>query len=321
MRDPEVAPDGLLQLDAAAFAADFDRRPFVVRHRLASHPLFALPRLARLAADLSRAGAAGSVLYFRADHEVNQAYPRGPDAPDGAPGRTFVTRNLERPELSPEVVVEQIESCNAWMQIRNIGADREYAALLGRLLGEIRPLAEPLARGISNARADLFVSSPGATTPFHLDEEHNVLLQIRGAKRISIADGGDRAVLSEADLEAFYRGEGELAPWSPRLEALATHVELAPGLGVHVPPCHPHWVRNGDAVSISLGVVWHSDVTAARRHLYQVNRWLRALGLEPAPAGRSPRLDALKVSPLQLKRRAARLLRGAWRGRSRTEVD
>lgn len=314
MPDLQSAAKGLLQLDPATFAADFNRRPFPVRHGLTSHALFALPRLARLAADLSRAGAAGSVLYFRADHDINQAYPRaGEQAPAGAATRTFVSRNLARPELSPEDVVEQIESCNAWMQIRNIGSDPEYGALLESLLAEIRPLAEPLASGTCDARADVFVSSPGATTPFHLDEEHNVLLQIRGSKRISIADGGNRAVLSEDDLDAFYRGEGELAPWSPRLEPHAVHVDLSPGLGVHIPPCHPHWVRNGDSVSISLGVVWHSDVTAARRQLFRVNRWLRSLGLRPAPAGRSPRLDALKVAPLQLKRRALRLLRGPGR--------
>jgi len=314
MPDLQSAAKGLLQLDPATFAADFNRRPFLVRHGLTVHALFALPRLARLAADLSRAGASGSVLYFRADHDINQAYPRaGDQSSAGAANRTFVSRNLARPELSPEDVVEQIESCNAWMQIRNIGADPEYAALLESLLAEIRPLAEPLAGGTCDARADVFVSSPGATTPFHLDEEHNVLLQIRGSKRISIADGSNRAVLSEDDLDAFYRGEGELAPWSPRLEAHAVPVDLAPGLGVHIPPCHPHWVQNGESVSISLGVVWHSDVTAARRQLFRVNRWLRSLGLRPAPAGRSPRLDALKVAPLQLKRRALRLLRGPGR--------
>src|SRR6188474_1415414 len=124
MPDPDAAADDLLQLDPAVFAADFGRRPFLVRHRLAGHPLFQLPRLARVAAELSGSGAAGSVLYFRADHDINQAYPRagGGEAEGGAPGRTFVSRNLARPELSPDAVVEQIESCNAWMQIRNIGA-------------------------------------------------------------------------------------------------------------------------------------------------------------------------------------------------------
>ena len=216
MTDLQSAAKGLLQLDPTTFAADFNRRPFVIRHGLTVHELFALPRLARLAADLSRAGASGSVLYFRADHAIDQAYPRAGDAtPAGAAKRTFVSRNLERPELSPEDVVEQIESCNAWMQIRNIGADPEYAALLESLLAEIRPLAEPLASGTCDARADVFVSSPGATTPFHLDEEHNVLLQIRGSKRISIADGSNRAVLGEDDLDAFYRARASWPPGRP----------------------------------------------------------------------------------------------------------
>jgi hypothetical protein len=78
-----------MQLDAAPFATDFDRRPFKIRHELENHPLFTLPRLVELARSLD-----SPVLYFRGDHSINQV--------DEAPGkkRTFVDRGLERPELS-----------------------------------------------------------------------------------------------------------------------------------------------------------------------------------------------------------------------------
>lgn len=315
-KTPGVPGNNLLVIDRQRFRANLDRKPFKIGHRLTSHPLLELPQLVRLAAKLSPTRGVGSILYFRADHAINQvdpsAGPQNGHAKGQAPQRTFVERNLERPPLSAEETIAQIESCNAWMQLRDVGVDAEYGALLDAIMAELAEAAGASTPGISNVRADIFVSSPGATTPFHLDEEHNFLLQARGSKRLSIADGSDRSVVSEAQLADFYRGNGELAPYAPRLEERSDHVELHPGEGVHIPPCYPHWVKNGDAVSISLGVLWQSDATAARRQLYRANDWLRRLGLRPRAPGSAPALDALKVAPFRLKRLATRSLKAQW---------
>jgi hypothetical protein len=290
----------LLSLDDDLFSAYFDRHPFKITHDLAGHPLLQLPRLIQLARSFGQ-----PILYFRGDHSINQV-----DAGDGAncAKQTFMDRKLARPELSAEETLEQIETCRAWMQLRDVGADPEYAALLEQIIREFRSASERVAPGLSAPRADIFVSSPGSTTPFHLDEEHNFLLQIRGSKKLSIADGFNPAVLNSEHLRAYFRGRGELAPYSEHLEQHSAHVDLGPGEGVHIPPCHPHWVQNGDAVSISLGILWFSDVTARRRHLYRVNGWLERVGLHPASPGRNPRGDAIKSLPLTAKRRLRRWL-------------
>ena len=290
----------LLELDKERFARDYDRRPFKIRHHLTDHPLLTLPRLVELAAGLS-----GSVLYFRADHAINQV---DADAPSSEK-RTFVQRGLERPALGVAETVAQIERCNAWMQLRDVGQDPAYRALLLALFEEFQVPAELVTPGMNGPRADIFVSSPGAVTPFHLDEEHNFLLQVRGNKVLSIADGSDPRVLSPEQLTDFFRDRGELAPYSEQLEALSEHVSLEPGEGVHIPPCYPHWVKNGRDVSVSLGVLWHSDVTAKRRALYRVNGWLRRAGIAPAMPGERPLLDTMKVLPFGLKRRVERELK------------
>jgi hypothetical protein len=292
----------LKSLDAAVFAANFDRRPFKISHNLRSHPLLQLPRLVQLAKSLG-----SPILYFRGDHAINQV---DDDTAAGAAKRTFLDRKLARPELSAVETIAQIESCNAWMQLRDVGADPEYAALLGELIAEFRPPSERVAPGLSAPRADIFVSSANATTPFHLDEEHNFLLQIRGSKHISVADGSNAAVLDRQSLRAFFRGDGELARYSEHLQQHSDRIELRPGEGVHIPPCYPHWVQNGSEVSVSLGILWFSDVTARRRHLYRVNGWLERAGLHPAAPGERPLSDALKVFPLAVKRRLRRLLQG-----------
>ena len=285
----------LLSLDDDLFTAYFDRHPFKITHHLVTHPLLQLPRLVELARSLGR-----PILYFKGDHAINQI-----DAAAGPTDvkQTFVDRKLSAPELSAVETISQIESCRAWMQIRDVGTDPEYAALLRQIVDEFRAPSERVAPGLSAARADIFVSSPGATTPFHLDEEHNFLLQIRGSKKLSIADGFNPAVLDRERLRSYFSGSGELAPYSEHLEQHSVHVDLQPGEGVHIPPCFPHWVQNGDAVSISLGILWFSDVTARRRHLYRVNGWLERVGLSPATPGERPMTDAIKALPLILKRR------------------
>jgi hypothetical protein len=289
----------LLSLDDDLFAAYFDRRPFKIAHNLVDHPLLQLPRLVELARVL-----AAPILYFRADHAINQV----DDGP--AQGkRTFVERGLARPDLSPVETIAQIESARAWMQLRDVGSDPTYAALLREIIAEFRIPSERSAPGLYAPRADIFVSSPGATTPFHLDEEHNFLLQIRGSKKLSIANGFDPAILESERLRSYFQGNGELAPYSEHLEQHSVHVDLAAGEGVHIPPCHPHWVQNGQQVSISLGILWLSDVTARRRALYRMNDWLARFGLKPSLPGERPVGDSIKVLPHAVKRRVRRWLR------------
>ena len=292
-----MAAANLLSLDEDLFTAHFDRYPFKITHNLVGHPLLELPRLVELARSLK-----GAILYFKGEQSINVVR-----AGDDKASRTFVGRQLARPDLSAVDTIAQIESSRAWMQLRDVGGDPEYAELLESLIKEFRPPSERVSPGLSAPRADIFVSSPGATTPFHLDEEHNFLLQIRGSKRLSIADGFNTEVLDRDNLRAYFRGAGELAPYSERLEQHSVHVDLYPGEGVHIPPCHPHWVQNGNEVSISLGILWYSDVTARRRHLYRVNGWLERAGLRPATPGDNVVSDAVKAFPLAVKRRLRRL--------------
>jgi hypothetical protein len=69
-------------------------------------------------------------------------------------------------------------------------------------------------------------------------------------------------------------------------------------------------VQNGNEVSVSLGILWYSDVTARRRHLYRINQWLERVGLRPANPGQSALSDSVKAFPLIMKRRLRRMIAG-----------
>ena len=127
----------LLSLNNDAFRSCFDRRPFKIKHNLVDHPLLQLPRLVRLAQSIS-----SPILYFRGDQSINQVDDASVNKRSK---RTFIDRDLQRPSLSVTDTIAQIENANAWMQLRDIGADPEYA----RLLAQHRRISR--ARGTSRA--------------------------------------------------------------------------------------------------------------------------------------------------------------------------
>ena len=70
----------------------------------------------------------------------------------------------------------------------------------------------------------------------------------------------------------------------------------------------PHWVRNGDAVSVSFSVTFRSRAFERRAQVYAMNARLRRRRRVPAPVGASALRDALKGFSLRLIRRAEHLL-------------
>lgn len=276
-----------LVLDPAAFREGFDRGPFRIGHRLADHPLFALPRLVRL-------GAAHppELVEYNAG-----AVPIGLD-PASTP----------RTGLCVEETIRRIEACRSWMVIKHVERDPEYRALLEGALDEVGALSEALDPGMCEREGHVFVSSPGSVTPFHLDHEHNFLLQIRGSKTIRQWDRDDRAILAEDDLERFYDGAHRNLPYRDEFEAKARAFELAPGDGLHFPINAPHWVKNGDAVSVSFSVTFKTPRALRRGALLRVNARLRRRGWKPSPPGRHAGRDAAKWLLFRAARGAKRLL-------------
>lgn len=263
--------DTLLEIDRELLRAYFDSKPFLVGHRLAGHPLFTLPRLVELARRLP------------------------PEYVEYNAGRLPVgARPGETPHngLSPEETIRRIEECGSWMVLKRVEQDPEYRVLLDRCLDEIGlHLDAPMLR----REGFIFVSSPEAVTPFHLDPEHNFLLQIRGKKTVNMWDPSDRYVISERALEKFHSDfEHRNLPWKDAFQTSAYKVELGPGQGLHFPVTVPHWVKNGAEPSISFSVTFRTPASQRREHAYRANARLRRLGIEPTPVGRSPILDSTK---------------------------
>ena len=277
-------PDALLDIDARAFAEKFDRRPFLIGHRLCDHPLFAIERVLALAQMLP----ASSVEYNAGD------LPIGCD-PSATP----------RTGLSVGDTIKRIEDCRSWMVLKNVEAEPEYRALLKRCLAEVQVHSEPLLPGATHPEAFIFLSSPGSITPYHMDPEHNFLLQIRGSKQMTLFD---REIVPEAQRERFYRGAHRNMPFENNYLAHSVVIDLQPGQAVHVPVALPHFVKNGAGVSISFSITFRTPDLYRRGEAHALNGLLRDRGFHPAAVGSHPARDALKSLAMRAYRRTSRVL-------------
>ena len=289
----EAAASGLLDIDPATFRGCFDRRPFLIGHALSNHPLFEISRLMRLCQSLPES----SIEYNAGNIPISVD-------PKRTPGNG----------LSAEETIRRIAQCKSWLVLKYVEQDPEYRALLRDCLAEVARQSELIRPGMFLEQGFIFISSPGSVTPYHIDPEHNFLLQIRGGKRIHMFDGRDRSILSEEELERFYSSGGQrnLAK-PPNGDKRGWTFDLSPGFGLHFPVTAPHYVRNGPEVSVSFSITFRTPDLKRRRLVHICNGYLRRRGLDPAPAGKHPRQDFLKYVTSGVAIRIHRLLGGVAR--------
>ncbi len=276
-----------LELEAGPFHENFGRRAYPVKHNLAGHPLFDIGRLLQLARSLPP----DRVEYNAGD------MPIGID-PSLTP----------RTGLSPEETIRRIAECKSWMVLKNVERDPEFGALLNTCLSDVEAMGHADARLIDHREAFIFLSSPGAVTPYHMDPEWNFLLQIRGSKFMTVFPADDRTLLGEVELERFYSGAHRNLVYKDEYASRGRLFEMGPGDGVHVPVTAPHWVKVGPEVSVSFSITFQTRVSERRGIIYRVNHALRERGLSPPPVGSSPWRDALKYQGYRVMRRIRRFL-------------
>lgn len=267
-------------IDTSAVQGKFPWRGFMIQHGLSQHELFTLPNLLALSRYLPE----NKVEYNAGDLPVGQD-----------------PRKTPHNGLSIQETIARIETCRSWMVLKNVEQHPDYHQLLDAVLDEIDPLVnQPLGKHAlkhcGDREAFIFISSAGSVTPFHIDPEHNFLLQIRGEKTMRQWDWRDRSLLPDASIERTYLGDyvHRNLEYQDTFAEKAEVYTLKPGDGVYVPVHAPHWVANGAEVSISFSITFRSDYSRRNARLYHANARLRRSGFNPAPVGKSPFRDTLK---------------------------
>ena len=194
-------------VNRARFAGIYPEQPSKLHHGLADHPLLQLESLVGLSQRLDPA-----------DVEYNAA-----DLPIGVSPETVSGNGLSIADT-----IRSIENNRSWMVIKFVENDRQYKSLLNETLESLRPVIESATGDMLTLQGFIFISSPGAVTPFHMDPEHNILLQIRGEKDFTIFPAVDPEVLSDVEHERYHLGGHRNLPWRESMSAKGTTHRLIP---------------------------------------------------------------------------------------------
>jgi hypothetical protein len=272
----------------------------LLRHNFHEHPLMQVPELAKLAKDLyatkqCRFIAPGSDQASDFHHEPNDPAGRGIDE---------VFRRIEEP--------------GSWIALYNVETHPVYREFLDEVTASFRPLVEQQEPGIFNVGGFIFISAPPSVTPFHIDRENNFWLQIKGRKTMNVWDPSDRHVVPAKVRDEFIvSGTLKDVRLKDGFRERSHEFDVGPGDGVYFPSTSPHmtrsdpsWTRPGDGVSISIGVVFYTEVTRRAANVHALNLLLRRLGITPRELGESATIDWLKYPFGRVLVWAMRVLRG-----------
>jgi len=255
-----------------------------IHHNFQDHPLMQLPELAKLAKALSATKQCRFIT-----PGADQATPFHHDGEDHQ-GRTI------------DEIFRRIEEPGSWVALYNVESHPVYKGFLDEVVSHVRPLVEPQEPGMFNVGGFIFISAPPSVTPFHIDRENNFWLQVRGRKVMNVWDPTDRHVVSARDRDEFIVYAAlENVRLQDGYRERSHEFNVGPGDGVYFPSTSPHmtrsepeWTRPGDGVSVSIGVVFYTDVTRRAANVHALNLVLRRLGLNPREPGESVWLDRLK---------------------------
>jgi hypothetical protein len=292
--------DTILQVSEAAFKRHFDKTPFLFEHTLADHPAFTMERLAKL---LEMTIPHPELLYWDAGQkQINQRW-------NDQPGRDFPVEEAFR----------RIRDNGAWIILFGAERDPEISVLLRRSMDQIESLCGyHVFDDVKVRDAYIFITAPRRVTTYHIDFQCGFLLQLHGDKTIHAFDRYDREVTTEEELERFWAKDTNAATYKPEFQSRAHTWVLKPGLGVHLPVTSPHWLRNGDEISVSLSLNFQFK-NSRLADIYRANYYLRKLGIQPTAPGISVWRDRAKAHSMATPVAIAKLLKNlnGKKGKSR----
>jgi hypothetical protein len=276
-----AAPYKIWVDDPGAFST---ARVQTIHHNFHEHPLMQLPALAVLANELAATKQCRFI------------------APGSEQASVFAHHPTESAGRSVDEVFRRMDEPGSWVALYNVETNPLYRAFLAEVTAQVRALVEPQQPGMFSVGGFIFISAPPSVTPFHIDRENNFWLQIKGRKTMNVWDHTDRHVVAAGAVEQFIMYAGlEGVRLKEGFRERSHEFDVGPGDGVYFPSTSPHmtrsdpnWVQPGNGVSISIGVVFYTEVTRRHANIHAWNLQLRRLGLTPREPGQSHWLDALK---------------------------
>jgi hypothetical protein len=283
-----------------AFAENFrsvkETQPFIFTHNIHRSPHFEWAGLR----DVVRAASTSEA---RRGGFLREPSPRG----SFRLGKQEV-QDWGSPEFRQKIeqALDTLDVSDARIKISGIAEYLDYGSVIRQITDEIST-----ATGIDFRKkfypctATVLLSSPGTSTPYHIDSEYNFLVQLQGDKLFHSWDGTNRKIVPSAHLEEYWQG----IAFRERTTEPPQVFQLQEGNGIYNPPFFPHEVYtcSQPAASISLGF---DPIASEEPEIHRMNSVMRKLHLHPAPIHAHPARDWIKSRALrkavQLKNLAGR---------------
>ncbi|MDB5361074.1 MAG: transcription factor jumonji JmjC domain protein [Rhodospirillales bacterium] len=258
------------------FARCYNKSSFMFEHGFAGHPVFDLPELVALSRRLP-------------EHPYFAYWSNGPVRVEDR------WETGQRVRESLQETIAEIEHNNSLVILKHVEQDPVYAPYFQEFLARIVDCCGPEMRDdVHVGEVLILISSPNRVTSYHIDAEANFLVQVTGDKIAHVFPHDHPAVMSDAELERFHAGDFNGAVYKETSQATARSFDLKAGYGIHIPTHAPHWVQNGNNVSVALSVNFELKSVADLAMIYRFNRWARKLGARPSSPGVHPRRDGAK---------------------------
>jgi Cupin-like domain len=272
----------------ASLESAYPHKTAKLTHNLSGHPLLELEALVNLATAIPAK-----------DVEYNPG-----NLPIG-----IAPSDIPVSQLNIAETIRGIEENGSWMVLKRIEQHPAYAQLLRETLAEIEPLANQRTGPMQGIEGFVFISSPGSVTPFHFDPEHNILLQVRGQKTVTVFSANDEELVSPVAHEEFHLGKHHRnQKWQDEFSRKGEAISIVSGEAIHVPVKAPHWVQNGPEVSVSLSITWRSDWSYAEADARAFNHVLRKMGFRPKSPAPYPSRNLAKSIAYRIVRRSSAML-------------
>jgi hypothetical protein len=269
-----------------SFHKDFDRLPFAFTHHLDKSEYFSLAAMQDLVARM-------------APKTKRWYMEQGDTKPENGWSAGSSSQSLQE-------TLAGIAENRSLIILKRVQEEPEYKQIFDIMQEELSDLSGiDIGSHYRDGLMTVLITSPGRTTPYHIDGEANLLLQMSGTKLVYIFDGNNQEVLPSQELERFWAGDIKAPLYREHLQDRAWKYEIGPGDGVSNPVIFPHWVKNGPEVSISLSVNFKRVVdNSADAH--KINSQLRKLGLSPLQPGNKKMVDHTKAVAYRTVKRVKR---------------
>lgn len=168
-------------------------------------------------------------------------------------------------------LLEAVRVGRIWLNVLQIDRHHvEMARLRDEIFWEIGSVTPDLVR---DCHLTLLVSSPGAIVYYHLDAGPNLLMHIRGTKKVWVYPALNSRFAPRAEVEDIFAGVRiENLPFDPAFDDAATVYDIQPGQLIAWPQNAPHRICNGDSLNVSLVAEFVTRRSLRRQHVWLANR-------------------------------------------------